>query len=64
MLGEIFHKMLVSLGLRKAQSRDAAASTKDDFVARYGLSHEEPPDPLSKEVRFETERQKGFRRKH
>ena len=60
MLGEIFDKFLIALGVRKTPLRESAASNDDDFVARHGLSYGEAADPISKEARFEAERQKSF----
>jgi hypothetical protein len=64
MFGVAFNKMLLALGLKKAPPAPSATalSAEDDFVARYGLSYGEAADPLSKEARFEAERQKNFRR--
>lgn len=63
MLGGIFHRTLIALGLRKPQPPRAAPSPpEDDFVARHGLSYGEAAYPISKEARFEAERQKNFRR--
>jgi hypothetical protein len=63
MFGAVLHKMLLALGLRKVPPavREPSSSADDDFVARYGLSYGEAGDPISKEARFEAERQKSFR---
>jgi len=64
MFAAVFHKMLVALGLRKVPTplHEPSSPAAKDFVARYGLSYGEAADPISKEVRFEAERQKNFRR--
>jgi hypothetical protein len=62
MLGAVFHKMLMALGLRKPPPRELAAPVEDDFVARNGLSYGEASDPISKEAHFEVERQKSMPR--
>jgi hypothetical protein len=63
MLGILFHRKLIALGLLKPwPRRETAEPAQDDFVARHGLSYGESPDLLSDEARFEAERQKNFRR--
>jgi hypothetical protein len=61
MLGVIFDKALIALGLRKAEPRKAARPAEDDFVARHGLSYGEGADPISKDAHLEVERLKSIR---
>ena len=63
MIGVIFGRMLVSLGLKKAPPapRQSVPPAKDDFIARYGLSYGESPDLMTEEQRIEVERLKTVR---
>lgn len=63
MIGAVFHKMLLALGLRKSPLAvyQPRPPSEDDFVARHGLSYGEAADPISKEARFEAERLKSTR---
>jgi hypothetical protein len=63
MLGVIFHKMLLALGLKKAPPvRDPLPAAPEDFIARHGLSYGEAPEPLPEEASSYIQRLKTFRR--
>jgi hypothetical protein len=64
MIGPVFNKILLALGVRKAPPalRDSATAHDDDFVARHGLSYGEAADPISKEGHLQIERLKSLPR--